>query len=185
MYDSRTLHSREVLERVREAFGALLFQTHIARTIRFAEAPVVGEAILTYAPTSSGAAAYRALAKEVLGNDDQESQPAEGGRAVPADDADAQLELGGAGGGDDAGSAGGGASEPTGTRSEPGGGGSEPGAIGGPAGGGETGSGASDASGDPIRAGDEPDTTGGAERGSGVTDVDGTTSLSSATSTQS
>ena len=86
MYDSRTLHSREVLERVREAFGGLLFSTTIARTIRFAEAPVAGEAILTYAPTSSGAAAYRNLAKEVLGVDDEESKLAESGRAVPSDD---------------------------------------------------------------------------------------------------
>jgi chromosome partitioning protein len=66
MYDNRTLHSREVLERVREAFGPRLFQTTIRKTIRFAEAPVVGEPILTYAPTSPGSASYRALAKEVV-----------------------------------------------------------------------------------------------------------------------
>jgi chromosome partitioning protein len=95
MYDGRTIHSREVLERVREAFGEKLFKTNITRTIRFAEAPVAGEAILTYAPESGGAAQYRALAKEVLGIHDQESQPAEGGRAVPSDGGTDQLELGG------------------------------------------------------------------------------------------
>lgn len=66
MFDSRTLHSREVLERVTEAFGNRLFHTTIRKTIRFAEAPVVGEPILTYAPTSPGSASYRALAKEVM-----------------------------------------------------------------------------------------------------------------------
>lgn len=66
MLDSRTLHSKEVLERVREAFGSRLFDTVIRKTIRFAEAPVAGEPILTYAPNSQGAAAYRQLAQEVM-----------------------------------------------------------------------------------------------------------------------
>jgi chromosome partitioning protein len=66
IFDNRTLHSREVLERVREAFGSRLFETTVRKTIRFAEAPVVGEPILTYAPTSPGSASYRALAKEVM-----------------------------------------------------------------------------------------------------------------------
>ena len=66
MYDGRTLHAREVLERVREAFGDALFDTVVRKTIRFAEAPVAGEPILRYAPTSTGSASYRALAKEVI-----------------------------------------------------------------------------------------------------------------------
>ena len=66
MFDSRTLHGKEVLARVQEAFGRRLFSTPIRKTIRFAEAPVVGEPILTYAPASPGATSYRQLAKEVL-----------------------------------------------------------------------------------------------------------------------
>jgi chromosome partitioning protein len=66
MVDTRTLHSKEVLERVREAFGSRLFDTPIRKTVRFAEAPVAGEPILTYAPSSAGATAYRNLAKEVM-----------------------------------------------------------------------------------------------------------------------
>ncbi len=66
MYDPRTVHSREVLARVEEAFGKSLFDTVIRKTIRFAEAPVVGEPILSYAPSSSGAIAYRKLAEEVM-----------------------------------------------------------------------------------------------------------------------
>jgi chromosome partitioning protein len=66
MYDARTVHGREVLGRVEDAFGDQVFRTVISKTIRFAEAPVAGQSILTYAGDSSGAAAYRALAKEVL-----------------------------------------------------------------------------------------------------------------------
>ena len=66
MYDARTLHSREVLSRVVEAFGDRVFHTVINRTIRFPETTVAGEPITSYASTSSGATAYRDLAKEVL-----------------------------------------------------------------------------------------------------------------------
>ena len=66
MYDSRTLHGREVLARVVEAFGEKVFHTVINRTIRFAETTVAGEPITTYASSSHGAASYRELAKEVL-----------------------------------------------------------------------------------------------------------------------
>jgi chromosome partitioning protein len=66
MYDPRTLHSREVLERVVEAFGEQVFHTVIRRTVKFPETTVAGEPITTYAPTSPGAEAYRSLAREVL-----------------------------------------------------------------------------------------------------------------------
>jgi chromosome partitioning protein len=66
MVDTRTLHTKEVLARVQEAFGNRLFDTVIRKTVRFAEAPVAGESILTYAPTSPGAVAYRNLAQEVI-----------------------------------------------------------------------------------------------------------------------
>ncbi|MGD7731336.1 ParA family protein [Propionibacteriaceae bacterium G57] len=66
MYDGRTLHSREVLERVVQAFGDRVFHTVIRRTVKFPETTVAGEPITTYASSSPGAAAYRSLAKEVL-----------------------------------------------------------------------------------------------------------------------
>ncbi len=66
MYDARTLHGREVLARVVEAFSDRVFHTVINRTVRFPETTVAGEPITTYAPSSSGAAAYRQLAREVL-----------------------------------------------------------------------------------------------------------------------
>ncbi len=66
MFDGRTLHAREVLERVLEAFGDLVFHTVIKRTVKFPETTVAGEPITSYASSSVGADAYRQLAREVL-----------------------------------------------------------------------------------------------------------------------
>lgn len=66
MYDPRTLHSREVLARVVEAFGDIVYDTVINRTVRFPETTVAGEPITVWAPRSGGAKAYRALAREVI-----------------------------------------------------------------------------------------------------------------------
>jgi chromosome partitioning protein len=66
MYDPRTLHCREVLERVVQAFGDTVFHSVIRRTVKFPETNVAGEPITTYASTSPGAAAYRSLSREVL-----------------------------------------------------------------------------------------------------------------------
>jgi chromosome partitioning protein len=66
MFDPRTLHSREVVERVREGFGEVVFDTVIPNSVRFREAPVAGQSLLEYAPRHPGAAAYRRLAQEVM-----------------------------------------------------------------------------------------------------------------------
>jgi chromosome partitioning protein len=66
MYDPRTLHSREVLDTVRQAFGDTVFQTVIHRTVKFPDAAVAGEPITEFAPSSSGSKAYKQLAREVL-----------------------------------------------------------------------------------------------------------------------
>ncbi len=66
MYDPRTLHSREVLESVQQHFGDVVFETVITKTVKFPDAAVAGEPITEYAPGSSGADAYRALAREVI-----------------------------------------------------------------------------------------------------------------------
>jgi len=66
MYDPRTLHCREVLERVVEAFGDTVFHSVIRRTVKFPETNVAGEPITTYASSSQGAASYRSLSREVL-----------------------------------------------------------------------------------------------------------------------
>jgi chromosome partitioning protein len=66
MFDGRTLHSREVMERLVHAWGDKVFHTVIRRTIKFSDSTVAGEPITTYASTSQGADSYRQLAKEVL-----------------------------------------------------------------------------------------------------------------------
>ena len=66
MYDSRTLHSREVLAEVVKGFGDKVFHTVINRTVRFPDATVAGEPITRFDPSSTGASSYRELAREVL-----------------------------------------------------------------------------------------------------------------------
>jgi chromosome partitioning protein len=66
MYDSRTVHGREVLTRLIEAFDNRVFHTVVGRTVRFPETTVAGMPITTFAPSSPGAKAYRQLAREVL-----------------------------------------------------------------------------------------------------------------------
>ena len=65
-YDPRTVNAREVMARVVERFGDLVFDTVITRTVRFPETSVAGEPITSWAPKSGGAIAYRALAREFI-----------------------------------------------------------------------------------------------------------------------
>jgi chromosome partitioning protein len=66
IYKSRTLHSQEVLDLVKERYGDQVFDVRIDNSIRFAESPLAGQSILQYAPTSAGANAYRELARQVI-----------------------------------------------------------------------------------------------------------------------
>jgi chromosome partitioning protein len=66
MYDARTLHSREVLERVVEAFGDDVLETVIGRTVKFPDASVVGMPITEFAPEHAAAQAYLRLARELV-----------------------------------------------------------------------------------------------------------------------
>ncbi|MGA4691939.1 ParA family protein [Rhodococcus rhodochrous] len=66
MFDQRTLHGREVMSRVVEVFGDLVYDAVINRTVKFPETSVAGEPITRWAPTSAGAESYRALAREVI-----------------------------------------------------------------------------------------------------------------------
>ncbi len=70
MFDPRTLHAREVVARVYEAFGDTLLHTVIGRTVKFPDASVAAEPITTYAPTHAGAIAYRQLARELVARGD-------------------------------------------------------------------------------------------------------------------
>ncbi len=66
MFDSRTLHGREVLQTLVQGWGDLVFHTVIRRTVKFSDATVAGEPITQFASSSPGAASYRQLAREVL-----------------------------------------------------------------------------------------------------------------------
>lgn len=66
MYDARTLHSREVLERVVEAFGDQVLETVITRTVKFPDATVAATPITEFAPEHPASRAYRQLARELV-----------------------------------------------------------------------------------------------------------------------
>jgi chromosome partitioning protein len=65
LVDPVTNLAREVIDEVRKHFGDLVFQTRIRKSVRLAEAPGHQLHVFDYAPDSSGAADYRALAEEV------------------------------------------------------------------------------------------------------------------------
>jgi len=69
MYDNRTNLSSDVVTEVNKHFPNQVFKSIIPRNIRLAEAPSYGLPISEYAPTSVGAIAYEALAKELLKGD--------------------------------------------------------------------------------------------------------------------
>lgn len=66
MYDPRTLHTRQVEERLRSHFGALVFPLPVRRSVIFDYATVAGEPAVLYRPDSPGAQAYIQMAKEVM-----------------------------------------------------------------------------------------------------------------------
>lgn len=69
MFDGRTNLANDVVKEVRRFFPDQVFDTLIPRSIRLAEAPSYGQPISFYAPSSPGAIAYAALAREVLEKD--------------------------------------------------------------------------------------------------------------------
>ena len=69
MFDSRTNLANDVVAEVNKHFPDQVFKSVIPRSIRLAEAPSYGLPISAYAPTSVGATAYEALAKELLKSD--------------------------------------------------------------------------------------------------------------------
>lgn len=66
MYDQRNNLSQQVEIDARENLGDLVFETRIPRNVRVSEAPSFSIPVLSYDSTSKGAAAYRALANELV-----------------------------------------------------------------------------------------------------------------------
>jgi chromosome partitioning protein len=69
MYDGRTRLGTDVVNEVRKFFPDQVFEAVIPRSIRLAEAPSYGIPISIYAPESTAAKAYAALARELLAKD--------------------------------------------------------------------------------------------------------------------
>jgi chromosome partitioning protein len=70
MYDSRTNLSSQVVENVRKNLKQKVYDTVIPRNIRLAEAPSYGQPINMYDSKSAGAESYKALAEEVIKNNE-------------------------------------------------------------------------------------------------------------------
>jgi len=66
MFDPRTNLAHQVADEVRSFFGDRVFHTIVPRNVRLSEAPSFGMPIALYAPKSTGAVAYSAVADEVL-----------------------------------------------------------------------------------------------------------------------
>ncbi len=66
MYDSRTNLAQQVVKEVYEHFSDQVYETLIPRSVRLGEAPSHGRPIIDYDPSSTGALAYRQLAREFL-----------------------------------------------------------------------------------------------------------------------
>ena len=66
MFDGRTRHAQAVLAGVQERYGLKVFDPPVSKSVRFAESPEHGQCILQHAPKSSGAEAYRSVARKLL-----------------------------------------------------------------------------------------------------------------------
>jgi chromosome partitioning protein len=65
MFDGRTRHAREVFDTVGERYGLTVLEPPVRKSIRFAEAPAVGQSIFEHAADTPGADAYRQIARQL------------------------------------------------------------------------------------------------------------------------
>jgi chromosome partitioning protein len=66
LYDKRTVLSEDVVKKIRDSFGDLMFNTFISKNVRLEEAPAYKKSIFDYAPNSTGASEYMQLTEELL-----------------------------------------------------------------------------------------------------------------------
>jgi chromosome partitioning protein len=74
MSDKRLNLSRQVEDDIRQAYGKVVFNTVITRSVRLSEAPSHGLPIISYDPSSVGAVAYSELAQEVIDHEAKSSR---------------------------------------------------------------------------------------------------------------
>lgn len=65
MYDARTVHSREVIEEMRQSYGKQVFDTAIPFTVKLPDSNMAGQSIMKFNANSPATTAYRSLAEEV------------------------------------------------------------------------------------------------------------------------
>jgi chromosome partitioning protein len=68
LFDGRTVHARDVLADVSGRYRLPVLEPAIPKSVRFAEAPAAGRSVLRTASSSPGAAAYRDLARRLVGS---------------------------------------------------------------------------------------------------------------------
>ncbi len=66
MFDSRTRLASQVVQDVREHFKKQVYDVIIPRNVKLSEAPSFGQPISVYDPQSTGAIAYKTLARDLL-----------------------------------------------------------------------------------------------------------------------
>ena len=66
IYDARTNLTQQVAFELKEYFGGKVYETVIPRSVRLSEAPSHGMPVCAYDRFSRGAAAYDAVAQEIL-----------------------------------------------------------------------------------------------------------------------
>lgn len=67
LFDGRTKLAHEVVAHVRQTYGVKVLEPFVAKSVKVAEAPARGRSVLTHAPRSRSAMAYRELANQLLG----------------------------------------------------------------------------------------------------------------------
>jgi len=65
-FDARKRLNNAIMDKVRERFGARVFNAVIRENIAVAEAPSFGQSIFEYSPKSHGAVDYLTLCKEII-----------------------------------------------------------------------------------------------------------------------
>jgi len=71
LFDGRTKLAHRVVEKVRSDYGVKVLEPFVPKSVKVAEAPERGRSVLTHAPRSRSAEAYRELAHQLLGRDDR------------------------------------------------------------------------------------------------------------------
>ncbi len=67
LFDGRTKLAHQVVDQVRREYGVTVLEPYVPKSVKVAEAPGRGRSVLTHAPRSASAEAYRDLARQLLG----------------------------------------------------------------------------------------------------------------------